>query len=149
MWRWATAYNTSSRGKHDMRVAHSCRSFIISSSRGQIDDLAHHVCNITHSGQVCADELSSVAQALKTFICRWAIDYSFSLQNMRSSCSSRSLPLSYPRTELTRATVSWSVRGVNGWPKSAAVPSVKSQNASGPTPPPFSLPGVSHYYYLM
>ena len=31
---------------------------------------------------------------------------------MCSSCSSRSSPVSYPRKELARATVSWSVRGV-------------------------------------
>ena len=74
------------------------------------DELAR-VAPIAHPGQICADELSCIAQALKTCADELPSNSS-SRENMCSSCSSRSSTVSYARKELARATVS-SVRGVN------------------------------------
>ena len=58
-----------------------------------------HVALIAHPGKICADEPSSTAQDLKT--CADELpSYSSSWENMCSSCSSRSSPVSYHRQEL-------------------------------------------------
>ena len=58
---------------------------------------------VAHPVQICAGDLFSVAQALKTWADELPSYYSSSRENMCSSYSSRSSPVSYPRKELGRA----------------------------------------------
>ena len=96
--------------------------------------------DIAQASKTCADELRPIAQAGENMcsscsfyssswpnMCRWAIVYSSSFEtcadelsscsssreNMCSSRSSRGSPVSYPRKELARAALSWSVRHFN------------------------------------
>ena len=82
------------------------------SSTAHVAPIAHpgsnelaRVASIAHPGQICADELSCIAQALKTYADELP-SRSSSRLNMCRSCSSSSSPVSYPRKELARATVS-------------------------------------------
>ena len=119
MCSWAIAYSSSFENMCGWAIAYSsslqkiCRWAI--SPTAQVggntcsscklipgtDELAR-VAPIPHSGHICANDLSTIAQALKT--CADELpSYTSSGGNLCSSCSSRGSPVSYPRKELARS----------------------------------------------
>ena len=87
-----------------LKPGETCVAHLAPIAHSGPDELAH-VTPIAHPGQICAGELSSITQALKT--CADELpSYSSSRENMCSSCSSGTSPVTHPRKELARATVS-------------------------------------------